>query len=150
MVCQNVTVQNYPFKPPDFVYLRIFGSPKDLCQHSYPENPNFVRAWWSDDLKKWHTTPEPTLRLTEFPLNTDVTPVHNFSSSPGSSLPNGTLNFLMIMDKGRVAFHNNSDRNMSQNWHMLDGEADHGIGACPSVHYAEEGEIETNFRSCLQ
>ena len=54
----------------------VFGSPRDLCHHgNAPKQPNFVQAWWSDDLVEWHTSSEPALRLSSYPFNTDVTPV---------------------------------------------------------------------------
>jgi hypothetical protein len=118
----------------------VFGSYRDLCRKdpNPPADTNFVRAWWSDDLVTWHTTKEPTLRLSSPPLNTDVTPVVNFVSSKGSPLPNGTVDFVMIMDHGRAFYHATGDRNLSAGWQPINTSVPMGYGACPSVHYAEE------------
>ena len=67
----------------------VFGSERDLCGGKSRDNStacapfwqgrrkagNGVRAWWSDDLVRWHTAQEPALIYPSYPFNTDATPV---------------------------------------------------------------------------
>jgi hypothetical protein len=110
----------------------VFGSPRDLCHHAKdPPNPNFVQAWWSDDLVTWHTATGPALSLPAYPFNMDVTPVVNVTL-------NGTsINFVMVLENGRIAVHTAADRNLSKGW-VVHHSKSKGFGECPAVHYGEE------------
>ena len=112
----------------------VFGSPRDLCisPHRAPgPDDNYVRAWWSDDLATWHTSDAPALRLPAYPFNTDVTPVVDY-------VVNGTrVNFVMVLEHGRVAVHSAADRNLTRGW-RVHASPSGGFGACPAVHYGED------------
>lgn len=130
------------------------------------EAGNGVRAWWSDDLETWHTTPAPALMFPSYPYNTDVTPVANktlvtwqngsvaivddASASASSNLAAVAqpLNFVLVSENGHVVAHAGPDRNLTSGWVRLGQcgrdangtkkKGDCGFGACPAVHYGEE------------
>jgi hypothetical protein len=123
----------------------VFGSPADLCNRSRShDKPVYVRAWWSEDMVEWHTATHPALGpdiLTSYPFNTDVCAVNSSTHALAKvGLPTD-LNFVMVLESGRVALHTGPSRNLSTGWTAVHGKmvsSTSGFGACPSIHYAVE------------
>ena len=107
----------------------------------------FVRAWWSDDLQVWHSAKAPALGpdvLDEYPFNTDVCSVTGTPESLAAAGLPPDLNFVMVLEHGRVALHRGPSRNLSTGWVSVTGgkvQPSTGFGACPSIHFAETGHF---------